>query len=88
MTTIWKKIYEMNYHKSLDHRSFYFKQQEKKQLLPKTMVTELREAAETRADNAPHAPLPRCLSLAHRYDMEAGANTQPDLTYDYSERQA
>ena len=26
MTAIWKKIYADNYHKSLDHRSFYFKQ--------------------------------------------------------------
>ena len=26
MNAIWKKIYEQNYHKSLDHRSFYFKQ--------------------------------------------------------------
>jgi histone deacetylase complex regulatory component SIN3 len=38
MTVAWKKIYEQNYAKSLDHRSFYFKQAEKKQLLPKTMV--------------------------------------------------
>lgn len=27
MTKIWKKIYEQNYPRSLDHRSFYFKQQ-------------------------------------------------------------
>ena len=26
MTRVWRKIYEQNYHKSLDHRSFYFKQ--------------------------------------------------------------
>lgn len=26
MTDIWQKIYNANYHKSLDHRSFYFKQ--------------------------------------------------------------
>ena len=26
MAKVWQKIYEANYHKSLDHRSFYFKQ--------------------------------------------------------------
>ena len=26
MTDIWQKMYDANYHKSLDHRSFYFKQ--------------------------------------------------------------
>ena len=26
MTRVWRKIYEGNYYKSLDHRSFYFKQ--------------------------------------------------------------
>ena len=26
MAVTWAKIYESNYHKSLDHRSFYFKQ--------------------------------------------------------------
>jgi histone deacetylase complex regulatory component SIN3 len=26
MARMWQKVYEANYHKSLDHRSFYFKQ--------------------------------------------------------------
>ena len=26
MTDVWQKMYDANYHKSLDHRSFYFKQ--------------------------------------------------------------
>lgn len=26
MAKVWSKVYEANYHKSLDHRSFYFKQ--------------------------------------------------------------
>ena len=26
MAPVWQRIYETNYHKSLDHRSFYFKQ--------------------------------------------------------------
>eukprot|EP00955_Chlamydomonas_euryale_P000694 7896-Chlamydomonas_euryale.AAC.1 len=61
MTGVWKKIYEQNYAKSLDHRSFYFKQAEKKQLLPKTMVLECRERAEARRQLEPG--LLRCLPL-------------------------
>ena len=26
MAPVWQRIFEANYHKSLDHRSFYFKQ--------------------------------------------------------------
>ena len=26
MNKIWSRVFENNYHKSLDHRSFYFKQ--------------------------------------------------------------
>lgn len=29
---VWAEIYSKNYHKSLDHRSFYFKQQDSKSL--------------------------------------------------------
>lgn len=38
MNKVWKKVFEQNYHRSLDHRSFYFKQADKKGLLPKTML--------------------------------------------------
>jgi paired amphipathic helix protein Sin3a len=30
MNKIWRDVYKDNYHKSLDHRSFYFKQLDKK----------------------------------------------------------
>lgn len=32
---VWAEIYAKNYHKSLDHRSFYFKQQDSKSLSAK-----------------------------------------------------
>ena len=32
MMVTWQAIFKENYHKSLDHRSFYFKQAEKKNL--------------------------------------------------------
>lgn len=35
MHKIWKRIFEQNYPRSLDHRSFYFKQQEKKTMMAK-----------------------------------------------------
>lgn len=38
MRETWHRVYEQNYHKSLDHRSFYFKQTEKKNLGAKTML--------------------------------------------------
>ena len=38
---VWAEIYAKNYHKSLDHRSFYFKQQDTKNLSTKGNVTTL-----------------------------------------------
>ena len=35
MNKVWAEVYAKNYHKSLDHRSFYFKQQDKKSLSTK-----------------------------------------------------
>ena len=34
----WQKIYDGNYHRSLDHRSFYFKQVDKRHLGAKGML--------------------------------------------------
>ena len=34
----WRKVYEQNYHRSLDHRSFYFKQVDKRHLGAKGML--------------------------------------------------
>ena len=40
----WRDVMERNYTKSLDHRSFYFKQNDRKLLMPRSLVTELKEA--------------------------------------------
>ena len=48
MNKVWRKVYEQNYHKSLDHRSFYFKQVDKKNLSTKGMLQEIRDASEQR----------------------------------------
>jgi paired amphipathic helix protein Sin3a len=51
----WKEVNEKNYHKSLDHSSFYFKQKDKKQTSMKMMMQEAKkklEADEKRAEEA------------------------------------
>ncbi|WOK93445.1 paired amphipathic helix protein Sin3-like 4 isoform X2 [Canna indica] len=40
---VWAEIYAKNYHKSLDHRSFYFKQQDTKSLSTKALLAEIKE---------------------------------------------
>ncbi|MCL7022371.1 hypothetical protein MKW94_028700 [Papaver nudicaule] len=43
---VWADIYAKNHHKSLDHRSFYFKQQDAKSLSTKGLLSEIKEISE------------------------------------------
>ncbi|KAJ0260964.1 Paired amphipathic helix protein Sin3-like 2 [Hirschfeldia incana] len=43
---VWADVYAKNHYKSLDHRSFYFKQQDSKNLSAKALVTELKDLKE------------------------------------------
>ncbi|KAJ0229578.1 Paired amphipathic helix protein Sin3-like 2 [Hirschfeldia incana] len=43
---VWKGVYAKNHYKSLDHRSFYFKQQDSKNLSTKALVTEIEDLKE------------------------------------------
>ncbi|XP_010692047.2 paired amphipathic helix protein Sin3-like 2 isoform X2 [Beta vulgaris subsp. vulgaris] len=43
---VWAEIYAKNHYKSLDHRSFYFKQQDSKNLSAKALVAEIKEIKE------------------------------------------
>ncbi|KAL6507331.1 hypothetical protein OROGR_023526 [Orobanche gracilis] len=45
---IWAEIYSKNHYKSLDHRSFYFKQQDSKNLSSKALVAEIKEIRDKR----------------------------------------
>ncbi|GJW22465.1 paired amphipathic helix protein Sin3-like protein 2 isoform X3 [Tanacetum coccineum] len=45
-TAVWADIYAKNHYKSLDHRSFYFKQQDSKDLSTKCLVAEIKETKE------------------------------------------
>jgi len=49
----WKEIQEKNWHKSLDHRSFYFKQTDKKQCSQRVLVQEIREKKQNDSDEKP-----------------------------------
>ncbi|KAF8083225.1 hypothetical protein N665_0787s0007 [Sinapis alba] len=43
---VWADVYSKNHYKSLDHRSFYFKQQDSKNLSAKVLVTEIKDLKE------------------------------------------
>ncbi|KAK8808597.1 hypothetical protein WA158_008498 [Blastocystis sp. Blastoise] len=42
---VWKDIQQKNYYKSLDHLSFYFKQDDKKQMNMKNMIEHIKDVA-------------------------------------------
>lgn len=43
---VWAEVYAKNHYKSLDHRSFYFKQQDSKSLNAKSLLAEIKELKE------------------------------------------
>ncbi|KAI3824026.1 hypothetical protein L1987_05473 [Smallanthus sonchifolius] len=49
---VWAEIYAKNHFKSLDHRSFYFKQQDSKNLSTKSLVAEIKEIKEKNQKDA------------------------------------
>eukprot|EP00250_Pteridium_aquilinum_P014819 c22220_g5_i1 orf=585-4820(-) len=77
MNKIWAEVYAKNYHKSLDHRSFYFKQQDKKSLSTKALLAEVKEISEKKRRDDDFI-----LSVA-------AGNTRaysPDLNFEYVDR--
>jgi len=54
----WKEIQEKNWHKSLDHRSFYFKQTDKKQCSQRVLVQEIKEKRQEMEASADPVPEP------------------------------
>jgi paired amphipathic helix protein Sin3a len=78
MNAAWRKVFEQNYNKSLDHRSFYFKQADKKALLTKAMLQEVKDAADAR-----RAKDDGLRSLAA--GGAAAAAPAPDLAYEYDD---
>lgn len=66
MNKIWKDVYERNYLKSLDHRSFYFKQIDKRNLSSKGLVSEMRALVEA---GAPAVVLYPCSDVSLHKDV-------------------
>ncbi|KAM7468597.1 hypothetical protein LguiB_016159 [Lonicera macranthoides] len=71
---VWAEIYAKNHHKSLDHRSFYFKQQDSKSLSTKALLTEIKEISEEKSKED------------DMLEAFTGGNRRPiipDLVYEY-----
>mmetsp|Transcript_24143 Transcript_24143/g.29248 ORF Transcript_24143/g.29248 Transcript_24143/m.29248 type:complete len:1244 (-) Transcript_24143:506-4237(-) len=79
MNIVWGEVYFKNYQKSLDHRSFYFKQMDKKSLSTRGMLAEVREVNERRKRED------------HNVIIAAAANRRPeesDLKFPFQVAQA
>mmetsp|Transcript_16182 Transcript_16182/g.39442 ORF Transcript_16182/g.39442 Transcript_16182/m.39442 type:complete len:1081 (+) Transcript_16182:583-3825(+) len=76
---IWVDVYEKNYNKSLDHRSFYFKQTDKKALSTKGMTGEIKEVSDKKksSDEAIGSGGAGAMGLH---------GMSPDLTFAYADR--
>lgn len=48
---IWREVNEKNYYKSLDHQSAFFKQNDKKRLNPKVLLSEIRQSHREKLKN-------------------------------------
>ncbi|KAI4383552.1 hypothetical protein MLD38_009378 [Melastoma candidum] len=71
---VWAEIYAKNYQKSLDHRSFYFKQQDTKSLSAKTLLAEIKEISEQK-----HREDDASLAIA----AEKRGFGKPDMVFSY-----
>uniref|UniRef100_A0A7S0GW34 Histone deacetylase interacting domain-containing protein n=1 Tax=Micromonas pusilla TaxID=38833 RepID=A0A7S0GW34_MICPS len=80
VTPVWVDVYEKNYNKSLDHRSFYFKQTDKKALSAKGMTGEIKEASDKKklSDEA--------VAKGGALATEKKIGGDPDLVFTYQER--
>ncbi len=78
---IWVDVYEKNYNKSLDHRSFYFKQTDKKALSQKGMTTEIKEASDKKKLSDSAVKSGGVLGAVDENGMP-----QHDLTFIYDDR--
>ncbi|CAN6992829.1 unnamed protein product [Brassica oleracea var. botrytis] len=74
---VWKDVYAKNHYKSLDHRSFYFKQQDSKKLSAKALVADIKDLKEkSRKEDDVH------LSISAGYRQPI----VPHYEYEYTDR--
>ncbi|XP_010543964.1 PREDICTED: paired amphipathic helix protein Sin3-like 5 isoform X2 [Tarenaya hassleriana] len=74
---VWADVYAKNHHKSLDHRSFYFKQQDSKNLSTKGLVAEIKDINEKKYKD----------DLLHTFTAATKSSLTPDLEFSYSDPQ-
>ncbi|XP_023633198.1 paired amphipathic helix protein Sin3-like 6 isoform X2 [Capsella rubella] len=74
---VWAEVYAKNHHKSLDHRSFYFKQQDSKNLSTKCLVAEIKDISEKKHQE----------DLLQAIAVRTMPSFQPDLEFDYCDTQ-
>lgn len=74
MTNTWREAFRVNYFKSLDHRSFYFKQQDKKTLSSRSMLQEIKDASEKHVNSSEESLA--TLSAACSFDSKLHAHLE------------
>ncbi|CAF2082401.1 unnamed protein product [Brassica napus] len=74
---VWAEVYAKNHHKSLDHRSFYFKQQDAKNLSTKCLVAEIKEISEKKHQE----------DLLQAISVRTMPSFTPDLEFSYGDSQ-
>ncbi|CAN8311913.1 unnamed protein product [Cochlearia groenlandica] len=67
---IWAGVYAKNHHKSLDHHSFYFKQQDFKNLSTKCLVAEIKDISEKKHQEDLHQAIAVTTMPSFIPDME------------------
>ncbi|XP_047320078.1 paired amphipathic helix protein Sin3-like 4 [Impatiens glandulifera] len=75
---VWAEIYTKNYYKSLDHRSFYFKQQDSKNLSKKVLLNEIKEIKEIRDTKQKEDDLLLAVSAGNKTPL-------PHMEFEYSD---
>ncbi|KAL1222790.1 Paired amphipathic helix protein Sin3-like 6 [Cardamine amara subsp. amara] len=76
---VWAEVYAKNHHKSLDHRSFYFKQQDSKNLSTKCLVAEIKDISEKKHQEDE--------DLLQAISVRSMSSFTPDLEFNYCDTQ-
>ncbi|KAJ0265897.1 Histone deacetylase interacting domain-containing protein [Hirschfeldia incana] len=74
---VWAEVYAKNHHKSLDHRSFYFKQQDSKNLSTKGLVAEIKDISDRKHKEDP----------LHAIAFGTKPSFTPDVEFSYTDTQ-
>ncbi|KAF8110006.1 hypothetical protein N665_0088s0024 [Sinapis alba] len=74
---VWAEVYAKNHHKSLDHRSFYFKQQDAKNLSTKCLLAEIKDISEKKYQE----------DLLQAISVRTMPYFTPDLEFNYCDSQ-